>query len=778
MPAVQQFLRNIRSRGIYYQLLFTFIGLILLVSAFLEVLLYTVSSNALTAQISNQKIQTLQQTRNSTDVNLKDIEKANLSLAADSRLLNFSTNPFGNNYYWTNQAITALRELKNANRTIYSVYVYVPLYDIIITSDDGWWKSSNFYDLEWKRDLRWKRDTNWLPTRLIHTYAGDTINVVSLVMPLPIGTNLTGNNALLITNISESVIYHLISNQSPLQSEETSIISADGRVISQSDKPTLGKFYTDLPALSEVSLDEIGESFTGSVKSQKYLAWQVKSSYNGWRYVNWVDEADVLMPVFQLRIPLFVFGALSICLGLIVAFMVAARIYRPISRVVETVRTSSGSEANSQGDMDQGSDLEYLHSSFVSMAEKNRNLTAALDENQVHLQETFLQELLIGVISEEKELDKKLIDIDPGFFDQGVYVIVIGIDKYNLLSVHETGRQRDTWNSVIKKIIAEQLTPLRSYRVVQTDRDKYAAVIRPGIAPDQVILLAKQMVDNVRQTLPLTVTVGVALHTWPVDELSRAYVQALDLIRFRVMLSGDRVITDREFGSDHNFDVPFSPSLQDDVTQYIHTANIERAKKEIDHIIAAVQKAPNCSPEYLYEVMYSFLGDAVRGISKNGWTVQEIFGEQADLYRGLLDNENIQDMGIWLKDILQHCAFFLEHKKEKGAQDIVNTVIKYMQQHFNQDIRLSAIADQVYLSQWYLSRRFREETGQTFMGYLTGLRIEKAKEMLHNPDFRISDIAAEVNLGNDSNFIKTFKKIEGVTPGQYRSKFIDENLGK
>jgi two-component system response regulator YesN len=76
-----------------------------------------------------------------------------------------------------------------------------------------------------------------------------------------------------------------------------------------------------------------------------------------------------------------------------------------------------------------------------------------------------------------------------------------------------------------------------------------------------------------------------------------------------------------------------------------------------------------------------------------------------------------------------------------------------------------------------LSRRFREETGQTFTDYLIQIRIKNAKEMLSNPKYKIGDIAAKVNLGNVSNFSKIFKKHEGITPGQYRDSLGKGNLG-
>ena len=83
--------------------------------------------------------------------------------------------------------------------------------------------------------------------------------------------------------------------------------------------------------------------------------------------------------------------------------------------------------------------------------------------------------------------------------------------------------------------------------------------------------------------------------------------------------------------------------------------------------------------------------------------------------------------------------------------------------------RLEEMARRVYLSPSYFSRVFRQETGETFSGYLNRLRIERSKELLRHKELRLTDIAQKVGFEDQSYFTKVFKKLEGVTPLRYRS---------
>lgn len=72
------------------------------------------------------------------------------------------------------------------------------------------------------------------------------------------------------------------------------------------------------------------------------------------------------------------------------------------------------------------------------------------------------------------------------------------------------------------------------------------------------------------------------------------------------------------------------------------------------------------------------------------------------------------------------------------------------------------------MSYSYLSRYFKQQTGCNFIYYLYRLRIDKAKEMLKNSGFKINQIAENVGFSDVNNFIRMFKKYEGITPGKYR----------
>jgi YesN/AraC family two-component response regulator len=99
-------------------------------------------------------------------------------------------------------------------------------------------------------------------------------------------------------------------------------------------------------------------------------------------------------------------------------------------------------------------------------------------------------------------------------------------------------------------------------------------------------------------------------------------------------------------------------------------------------------------------------------------------------------------------------------------------VLDYVNRRYcDGDISLERIADEHDVSVSFLSRFFKEQVGQTFTDYLSELRMNEAKQRLIHSQQSVGQIVEEIGYMNVSNFVRKFKKEEGVTPGQYRTLY-------
>lgn len=101
---------------------------------------------------------------------------------------------------------------------------------------------------------------------------------------------------------------------------------------------------------------------------------------------------------------------------------------------------------------------------------------------------------------------------------------------------------------------------------------------------------------------------------------------------------------------------------------------------------------------------------------------------------------------------------------------LIDTAKQYLAEHFeSNDVSLNTVAAQVGVSSSYFSSIFKQETGQSFVEYLTKLRIDKACELLRCTTLRTAEIGERVGYNDPHYFSATFKKVTGVSPKNYKN---------
>lgn len=136
--------------------------------------------------------------------------------------------------------------------------------------------------------------------------------------------------------------------------------------------------------------------------------------------------------------------------------------------------------------------------------------------------------------------------------------------------------------------------------------------------------------------------------------------------------------------------------------------------------------------------------------------------------------ENYQALENVLKKI---CQQFLQQintiDKISKNEDVINAQ-KYVLSHLDKKISLKDISAFLHLNPSYFSRLFKKETGESFIEFVTRMKMEKAMELLDNTTKPVDQIALELGFDSNSYFFKTFKKTVGLSPKAYKFKINAE----
>lgn len=125
-----------------------------------------------------------------------------------------------------------------------------------------------------------------------------------------------------------------------------------------------------------------------------------------------------------------------------------------------------------------------------------------------------------------------------------------------------------------------------------------------------------------------------------------------------------------------------------------------------------------------------------------------------------------------LEIFAKHLGECANHLIQQHAQTELLSVKRartYIAEHAGEDLSLGRIAKVVNVSANYFSTLFKQATGLNFADYVARVRVEKTKNLLLNPNLRISEIAFEVGFQSLSQFNRSFRRVAGVSPKEYRN---------
>lgn len=140
----------------------------------------------------------------------------------------------------------------------------------------------------------------------------------------------------------------------------------------------------------------------------------------------------------------------------------------------------------------------------------------------------------------------------------------------------------------------------------------------------------------------------------------------------------------------------------------------------------------------------------------------------------ILKPVNYDEFGICI-DNLRISMFESRTRTVPAMQEepLIISIARYIQEHLEEEISLTVLSEKFHLSAQYISQLFRSEIGVNFLAYLTNMRMEQAKKLLLSTPLSIAEISAKSGYSDYRIFTKTFKRVEGVTPSQFRHNFME-----
>jgi AraC-like DNA-binding protein len=199
----------------------------------------------------------------------------------------------------------------------------------------------------------------------------------------------------------------------------------------------------------------------------------------------------------------------------------------------------------------------------------------------------------------------------------------------------------------------------------------------------------------------------------------------------------------------------------------IKTGDNEKLLSAVENFTNAIIDNYHSNYENALQIIYQLFGIMISYVTSLNMNKSRTLFIFRNLYQELSKYKILDEYKAKIIDTSAKIIQLL--KDENIYQDkSVNRIIEYLDLNFKKELSIELISNELDISCTTLRRKFKDELGITIMEYIANKRVLKEKKMLIETNRTVEDISQAVGYNNFQNFNRTFKKIEGISPTQFR----------
>lgn len=590
---------------------------------------------------------------------------------------------------------------------------------------------------------------------------------ISLVKKLP--TTGLEKYGLAMANIPACSLQDLIQSDTK-HLEDILIMDEHNQILMHPDASLIGKSITEAGLKDLSQLTAPSGQFTADINEKRYSVSYLHANLNNWTYLSLTSIDSLTTESRKIGIYTIYVCILMLLLSMLLAWLGSRKMYSPIQLLLNQigglVTVNQKRKANEFQMIS-----EHVHTLFQSKSQLEREVHQHIGQVRTF----FLIKAFQGHIK-TSELPDKLAQFGyTKHMDEWktMSVITLQIDSID----HTRYEKRDmelllfAAHNMIEELIPsdQRLAPVIIDQTVVTligSPDSEAAAFR-----NKVYALTEQMQQHIFSYLNLHVSIGMSLPIHAFSQMSIAYKEGLEALKHRIKLGEGIIIQYENINSGKHFlNLNYPKPLENELMDAIKVAEKDKSKELLRQLLQAVFAAP-LSPQEYQIPLARLLNNLLMVMQESGISLNQIHPNKGSLFEELLNLHMTTEIEDWFwTEVIHPLIRIYRDRQDAQYHNISEKIIDLVQKYYDTDLTLEDCASRLHYNANYLSSIFRKETNCSFSDYLSAYRFNMAKKWLLETDMPIKDISSKLRYNNSQNFIRSFRKQEGITPGQYRDK--------
>lgn len=490
------------------------------------------------------------------------------------------------------------------------------------------------------------------------------------------------------------------------------------------------------------------------------------SEQTGWTYRLYMRSEYLASSSQPLHNIFLFFFAGTLAAGVLAAWIFSRKNYIPIRNVTHLLRGSLPAA-------EEKNELLYLDASVRKMLNLNADITRQLAMQQDQVRQNYLSRMLRGRI-DLRYLDAHALALHGISFPKPNFVVALfRVDEYErYFGEMPAGQDEYPLDSMDFSLIMllQELIQARYAGYVCEVNGVIASVINyDSLRVEEVAGQLAEIRSFVFQTLFIELTVSISAGHRSVAGLSDAYEEASLALEQSIFSRENSCNILQYVAGASQSHYGYTPEREQSLAGSLRSGNLEQCRailRELSETCFAENALS--SPELLHCFLYDIAATFIRAGEELGISEEKF--DAGQFLNGMSGLRGTGQIESYLDAYAEKICGFVESGRESHNNRLLRIILDYLWENYaDKNLSNDQIAEAAGISSAYLSRFFKQQTGEGLLNYINRIRIEQAKALLASPMRQtVQEIGQQVGFENSATFIRIFKKQEGLTPGRYQ----------
>lgn len=390
-----------------------------------------------------------------------------------------------------------------------------------------------------------------------------------------------------------------------------------------------------------------------------------------------------------------------------------------------------------------------------------------LEQNLPYLKEKFMIQLLQGELSTGEIADKLVyfrLDVNPEYD----YFQTAVVEVSSSIKVKDAGEE----NSILLDIkCAErirQITREDDYTWTFFDNSRKIVLMSNNEALDltDCCEAIKTMIIN---SCNCFVCIGIGSRVHGIENIKISYHEACDALNYKVVIGKNQVINYSDITYSNEVSRRSIPNKAEKIDFYIKAGMKEKMYELIEELFAEDCYCSAVTVENLRLEAFDVLSACMHVLLELKIDGSSLWEYPTQAYEQVSRIDNLVELKSYIKSLITRVINKVHSINEKKANSLIMQICEYIQSNMsNSELSLSVVAKEFFISSSHLCRLFKQGTNQTFVEYLTKVRMESAVKILMETNLKVYEIGERIGINDSHYFSIIFKKYTGCSINEFR----------